>query len=51
VKIESSVNKVRSLISSLVFGTQTNKSIQMDHGKPLVIPAGSDSFQNIGKVM
>jgi len=49
VKIESSVNKVRSTISSLVFGTQVNKATsQVDHGKPLVIPAGSDSLQNIG---
>lgn len=50
MKIESSVNKVRSTISSLVFGTQVNKATsQVDHGKPLVIPAGSDSLQNIGK--
>ncbi|XP_067938726.1 cytoplasmic dynein 2 light intermediate chain 1-like isoform X2 [Watersipora subatra] len=47
-KIESSLNKIRSVMSSLLFGTQTNRAVQMDHGKPLAIPAGSDSLQNIG---
>ena len=37
-------------MSSLVFGTQSTKQVQLDHTKPLVIPAGLDSLQNIGKL-
>lgn len=50
MKIESSMNKVRGVLNSLVFGTQISKSsAQLDASKPLVIPAGSDSMHNIGQ--
>ena len=32
-----------------VFGTSAVKNVQLEHARPLVIPAGSDSFAGIGK--
>ncbi|XP_074653258.1 cytoplasmic dynein 2 light intermediate chain 1-like [Tubulanus polymorphus] len=47
-KQESLLNKSRTLITHLVFGTAASKTLQVDHNKPLMIPAGADSLQQIG---
>eukprot|EP00079_Xenopus_tropicalis_P025820 XP_012819343.1 PREDICTED: cytoplasmic dynein 2 light intermediate chain 1 isoform X2 [Xenopus tropicalis] len=38
----------RSFINHLAFGLDKSKSLSIDHNKPLIIPAGSDSFSQIG---
>lgn len=47
-KQEQLVNRMRSLISHHLFATSLNKSLQTDPNKPLLVPAGLDSFQQIG---
>ncbi|ELU13557.1 hypothetical protein CAPTEDRAFT_165957 [Capitella teleta] len=48
VKQEALINRTRGVISNFVFGTSASKSVQLEHSKPLVIPAGMDSFNQIG---
>ncbi|XP_063297533.1 cytoplasmic dynein 2 light intermediate chain 1 [Pelobates fuscus] len=38
----------RSFINHLAFGLDKSKSVSVDHNKPLLIPAGSDSLSQIG---
>ncbi|VDK68290.1 unnamed protein product [Litomosoides sigmodontis] len=47
-KMENLITKVRALISSVVFGTTTPKTICTDHNKPLLVPHGVDSLMDIG---
>ncbi len=39
----------RNLLSHIAFGTAALKSVQLDHSKPLVVPASADTFAGIGK--
>lgn len=48
VKQEQLVTKMRSIVSHHLFSTTTGKSLQVDHNKPLSIPTGHDSLQQIG---
>ena len=48
IKQESLVPKMRGLISHHLFGTGLNKTLQTEHSKPLMVPAGLDSLQQIG---
>ncbi|XP_070576564.1 cytoplasmic dynein 2 light intermediate chain 1-like [Ptychodera flava] len=48
MKTESLVIKTRQLISHLVFGTAAGKTISLDANKPIIVPAGNDSLQQIG---
>ena len=47
-KHESLLNKAKVTISHLLFGTLPSKTLQLDHNKPLLIPFGMDSLQQIG---
>ncbi|XP_064600600.1 cytoplasmic dynein 2 light intermediate chain 1-like isoform X2 [Liolophura sinensis] len=48
VKQEQLVTRSRALISHHLFGTSASKTLQTDHNKPLLVPAGQDSLQLIG---
>uniref|UniRef100_A0A8C0EM33 Cytoplasmic dynein 2 light intermediate chain 1 n=1 Tax=Bubo bubo TaxID=30461 RepID=A0A8C0EM33_BUBBB len=47
-KSEALLLKARVLINHLAFGYDKSKSVSVDHGKPLFIPAGLDSLSQIG---
>ncbi|XP_014066057.1 cytoplasmic dynein 2 light intermediate chain 1 isoform X3 [Salmo salar] len=47
-KSESLMSKTKSLFTQLGFGTEKGKSMSSDLSKPLLIPAGMDSFSQIG---
>ncbi|XP_066451662.1 cytoplasmic dynein 2 light intermediate chain 1 [Eleutherodactylus coqui] len=47
-KAESHKSVLRSYINHLAFGQDRSKLVSVDHNKPLVIPAGSDSLSQIG---
>ncbi|XP_068085310.1 cytoplasmic dynein 2 light intermediate chain 1 [Anabrus simplex] len=47
IKESGLVKKAKDLLSHHGFGTPPVKSISQDHNKPLLIPAGSDSMQQI----
>ena len=54
VIIEKTPNKqvmtvLRNLLYHHVFNTSAVKTVQLEHTKPIVAPAGSDSFGGIGK--
>ncbi|KAL4237941.1 Cytoplasmic dynein 2 light intermediate chain 1 [Mactra antiquata] len=49
-KHEQLVNRVRSVISSHLFGTAASKTLQTEYNKPLMVPAGLDSLASIGNV-
>lgn len=40
--------KIKMMLNHLVFGGPLTKSAQTEHGKPLLITAGQDNFQQIG---
>ncbi|XP_056291860.1 cytoplasmic dynein 2 light intermediate chain 1 isoform X2 [Pseudoliparis swirei] len=48
IKSESLMSKTKSFFSHLAFGMERGKTVSCDSTKPLVIPAGSDSFSQIG---
>ncbi|XP_071393788.1 cytoplasmic dynein 2 light intermediate chain 1 [Centroberyx affinis] len=48
IKSESLMLKTKSFFSHLAFGLDRGKSVSCDSTKPLIIPAGSDSFSQIG---
>ncbi|KAL8611152.1 hypothetical protein ACOMHN_064442 [Nucella lapillus] len=48
VKQEQLVSRMRALISHHLFGTTPSKSMQTEPNKPLFVPAGLDSIQQIG---
>uniref|UniRef100_G3P909 Cytoplasmic dynein 2 light intermediate chain 1 n=1 Tax=Gasterosteus aculeatus aculeatus TaxID=481459 RepID=G3P909_GASAC len=48
IKSESLISKTKSFFSHLAFGLDRGKTVSCDSSKPLVIPAGSDSFSQIG---
>lgn len=48
IKHETLVSKMRGLLGHYLFSTNYNKSVQTDHNKPLIVPAGSDALQQIG---
>ncbi|KAM4607435.1 cytoplasmic dynein 2 light intermediate chain 1 [Polymixia lowei] len=48
VKMESLMSKTKSYFNHLAFGLDRGKSLSCDYTKPLIIPAGSDSFSQIG---
>ncbi|XP_028323898.1 cytoplasmic dynein 2 light intermediate chain 1 [Gouania willdenowi] len=48
IKSESLMSKTKSFFSHLAFGVDKGKTVSCDSSKPLVIPAGSDSFSQIG---
>nr|XP_056708610.1 cytoplasmic dynein 2 light intermediate chain 1 isoform X2 [Euleptes europaea] len=47
-KSEALLLKTRALINHLAFGFDRSKSMAVDQNKPLFIPAGLDSFSQIG---
>lgn len=47
-KAEGLTNRTRGLVGSLLFHTPLNKVVSVDHNKPIIVPAGQDSFQQIG---
>ncbi|XP_073420306.1 cytoplasmic dynein 2 light intermediate chain 1 isoform X2 [Dendrobates tinctorius] len=47
-KAESHKSVLRSFVNHLAFGQDKSKVVSMDHNKPLIIPAGSDSLSQIG---
>ncbi|KAK7105021.1 cytoplasmic dynein 2 light intermediate chain 1-like isoform X2 [Littorina saxatilis] len=47
-KQEQLVGRMRALVSHYLFGTTQSKSMQTEHSKPLLVPAGLDSIQQIG---
>ncbi|KAM9365539.1 cytoplasmic dynein 2 light intermediate chain 1 [Pholidichthys leucotaenia] len=48
IKSESLMSKTKSFFSHLAFGLDRGKTVSLDSTKPLIIPAGSDSFSQIG---
>ncbi|XP_061915043.1 cytoplasmic dynein 2 light intermediate chain 1 isoform X2 [Entelurus aequoreus] len=48
IKSESQMSKTKSFFSRLAFNVETSKTISCDSSKPLIIPAGADSFSQIG---
>jgi len=48
IKQEQSVSKMRSIVSHHLFSTNLGKNLQVDHNKPLSVPFGHDSLQQIG---
>ncbi|XP_058507539.1 cytoplasmic dynein 2 light intermediate chain 1 [Solea solea] len=48
IKSESLMSKTKSFFSHLAFGQDKGKTVSSDSSKPLIIPAGSDSFSQIG---
>lgn len=48
IKSESLMSKTKSFFSHLAFGLDRGKTVSCDSGKPFIIPAGSDSFSQIG---
>uniref|UniRef100_A0A665WUP9 Cytoplasmic dynein 2 light intermediate chain 1 n=1 Tax=Echeneis naucrates TaxID=173247 RepID=A0A665WUP9_ECHNA len=48
IKSESLMSKTKSFFSHLAFGLERGKTVSFDSTKPLIIPAGSDSFSQIG---
>lgn len=47
-KAEGLTNRARGLVGSLLFHTPLNKVVSVDHNKPIIVPVGQDSFQQIG---
>ncbi|XP_076464431.1 cytoplasmic dynein 2 light intermediate chain 1-like isoform X2 [Babylonia areolata] len=47
-KQEQLVSRMRALISHHLFGTTPSKTMQTEHNKPIFVPAGLDSIQQIG---
>ncbi|XP_008291573.1 cytoplasmic dynein 2 light intermediate chain 1 [Stegastes partitus] len=48
IKSESLVSKTKSFFSHLAFGLDRGKTVSCESNKPLIIPAGSDTFSQIG---
>ncbi|XP_041644690.1 cytoplasmic dynein 2 light intermediate chain 1 [Cheilinus undulatus] len=48
IKSESLLSKTKGFFSHLAFGLDRGKTVSSDPNKPLIIPAGSDSFGQIG---
>uniref|UniRef100_A0A3P9IAH1 Cytoplasmic dynein 2 light intermediate chain 1 n=1 Tax=Oryzias latipes TaxID=8090 RepID=A0A3P9IAH1_ORYLA len=48
IKSESLMSKIKSFFSHLAFGLDRGKTLSSDLNKALLIPAGSDSFSQIG---
>lgn len=48
IKSESLISKTKSFFLHLAFGLERGKTVSSDPLKPLIIPAGSDSFGQIG---
>ncbi|CAJ1067093.1 cytoplasmic dynein 2 light intermediate chain 1 [Xyrichtys novacula] len=48
IKSESLMSKTKGFFSHLAFGLDRGKTVSSDPTKPLIIPAGSDSFTQIG---
>uniref|UniRef100_A0A8C7XXW3 Cytoplasmic dynein 2 light intermediate chain 1 n=1 Tax=Oryzias sinensis TaxID=183150 RepID=A0A8C7XXW3_9TELE len=48
IKSESLMSKIKSFFSHLAFGLDRGKTLSSDLSKALIIPAGSDSFSQIG---
>ncbi|KAF7662500.1 hypothetical protein LDENG_00234820 [Lucifuga dentata] len=48
IKSESLMSKTKNFFSHLAFGLDRGKTVSCDSTKPLLIPAGSDSFTQIG---
>ncbi|KAL5009245.1 hypothetical protein ScPMuIL_014826 [Solemya velum] len=47
-KQEQLVVRFRALVSHHLFGTAASKTLQTEHNKPLLVPTGLDSLQQIG---
>ncbi|XP_030011995.1 cytoplasmic dynein 2 light intermediate chain 1 [Sphaeramia orbicularis] len=48
IKSESLMSKTKSFVNHLAFGLDKGKTVSTDATKPLIIPAGLDSFSQIG---
>ncbi|XP_077351113.1 cytoplasmic dynein 2 light intermediate chain 1 [Festucalex cinctus] len=48
IKLESLISKTKSFFSHLAFNVDVGKTVSCDPSKPLIIPAGADSFSQIG---
>ncbi|CAL8069515.1 unnamed protein product [Calicophoron daubneyi] len=47
-KDEATIKRLKNRLSRVAFGGSDSPSLQLETGKPLVIPEGMDSFSNIG---
>ncbi|XP_028404724.1 cytoplasmic dynein 2 light intermediate chain 1-like [Dendronephthya gigantea] len=47
-KAEGLITRTRTLFGSLLFRAAASKVVSTDHNKPIIVPAGQDSFANIG---
>ncbi|KAJ0044061.1 hypothetical protein NL108_006239, partial [Boleophthalmus pectinirostris] len=48
IKSESLMSKTKVFFSHFAFGVDKGKTVSTDSSKPLIIPAGADSFSQIG---
>lgn len=48
IKSESLMSKTKVFFSHLAFGVDKGKTVSTDSTKPLIVPAGTDSFSQIG---
>ncbi|KAA0188120.1 cytoplasmic dynein 2 light intermediate chain 1 [Fasciolopsis buskii] len=48
VKDETSMKRIKGVLSNLAFRSSFTPTVQLDIGKPLSVPEGTDSFANIG---
>ncbi|XP_028983267.1 cytoplasmic dynein 2 light intermediate chain 1 isoform X2 [Betta splendens] len=48
IKSESLMSKAKGFFSHFAFGLDRGKAVSCESNKPLIIPAGSDSFNQIG---
>ncbi|XP_069000481.1 cytoplasmic dynein 2 light intermediate chain 1 [Embiotoca jacksoni] len=48
IKSENLMSKTKSYFSHLAFGLDRGKTFSCDSNKPLIVPAGADSFSQIG---
>ena len=48
-KDKPSMSVLRSLLYHNVFGTAAVRALQLEHSRPLVVPASADTFVGIGK--
>lgn len=48
IKQEQMVSRMRGIFSHYLFGTNASKTLQVEHNKPIFVPAGHDLLQQIG---
>ncbi|XP_046575700.1 cytoplasmic dynein 2 light intermediate chain 1-like isoform X1 [Haliotis rubra] len=48
IKMEGTIKRMQGIINHHLFRTNPSKNMQVEHNKPLFVPAGLDSLQTIG---